>query len=225
MILIDIRKEYGQEVADLVAEYSHHRWKVEEVTTESRQFSEKDAGNLSQNVKKLMLASILVSLKTLDADQKLSAEKIKRSRYSVRDYRGANQKIEAEVGKILMKYKSTWRKVLLQAWNALLLTAIFLFIITTCTNFDNTRRSRYVYYVFVEEVESELSLDIIDIKKLTDLKNVTLSNCVYVPLKIPIVGLIALYKIKILCNLVLEDFSSCFCLAGIIDRLAGIIEK
>ena len=107
MILIDIRKEYGQEVADLVAEYSHHRWKVEEVTTESRQFSEKDEGNLSQNVKKLMLASILVSLKTLDADQKLSAEKIKRSRYSVRDYRGANQKIEAEVGKILMKYKST----------------------------------------------------------------------------------------------------------------------
>ena len=75
-----------------------------------------------------------------------------------------------------------------------------------------------MYYVFVEEVESELSLDIIDIKKLTDLKNVTLSNCVYVPLKIPMVGMIALYKIKILCNLVLEDFSSCFCLAGIIDH-------
>ena len=31
-------------------------------------------------------------------------------------------------------------------------------------------------------------------------------NCVYVPLKIPIVGLIALCKIKILCNLVLKAF-------------------
>ena len=91
-------------MADLVAEYSL----VEEVTTtQSRQLSKETAGNLSQNVKKLMLASTLVSLKTLDADQKLSAEKIERFVYSVRDYRGANQKIEAEVDKILMKYKST----------------------------------------------------------------------------------------------------------------------
>ena len=102
--LDDIRKEYGQEVGDLVAEYSL----VEEVTTtQSRQLSKETAGNLSQNVKKLMLASTLVSLKTLDADQKLNAEKIKRFVHSVRDYRGVNQKIEAEVDKILMKYKST----------------------------------------------------------------------------------------------------------------------
>ena len=102
--LDDIRKEYGPEVGDLVAEYSL----VEEVTTtQSRQLSKETAGNLSQNVKKLMLASTLVSLKTLDADQKLSAEKIKRFDHSVRDYRGANPKIEAEVDKILMKYKST----------------------------------------------------------------------------------------------------------------------
>ena len=88
-------------MADLVAEYSL----VEEVTTtQSRQLSKETAGNLSQNVKKLMLASTLVSLKTLDADQKLNAEKIKRFVHSVRDYRGANQKIEAEVDKILMKY-------------------------------------------------------------------------------------------------------------------------
>ena len=91
-------------MADLVAEYSL----VEEVTTtQSRQLSKETAGNLSQNVKKLMLASTLVSLKTLDADQKLNAEKIKRFVHSVRDYRGANPKIEAEVDKILMKYKST----------------------------------------------------------------------------------------------------------------------
>ena len=102
--LDDIRKEYRQEVGDLVAEYSL----VEEVTTtQSRQLSKETAGNLSQNVKKLMLASILVSLKTLDADQKLSAEKIKRFVQSVQDYRGVNPNIEAEVDKILMKYKST----------------------------------------------------------------------------------------------------------------------
>ena len=81
---------------------------VEEVTTtQNRQLSKETAGNLSQNVKKLMLASTLVSLRTLDADGKLNAEKIKRFVSSVQDYRGANPKIEAEVDKILIKYKST----------------------------------------------------------------------------------------------------------------------
>ena len=75
--------EYGQKAADLVAEYSL----VEEVTTtQSRQLSKETAGDLSQNVKKLMLASTLVSLKTLDTDKKLSAEKLTRLVYCIQDY-------------------------------------------------------------------------------------------------------------------------------------------
>ena len=70
-------------MADLVAEYSL----VEEVTTtQSRQLSKETACNLSQNVKKLMLASTLVSLKTLDTDKKLSAEKLTRLVYCIQDY-------------------------------------------------------------------------------------------------------------------------------------------
>ena len=70
-------------MGDLVAEYSL----VEEVTTtQSRQLSKETAGNLSQNVKKLMLASTLVSLKTLDTDKKLSAEKLTRLVYCIQDY-------------------------------------------------------------------------------------------------------------------------------------------